>query len=141
VANASVYTASSPQRLSLQVSANTDATLVADCGDVALVEVSVLDDSGVTHPLASHSITFSVSGNALLLGTGNGDPTCHTSDKSATRPAFHGKALAVVQAVKGGDVIVTATANGLQGDSLVIPQVEGSGDVPYWCEHWKLERL
>jgi beta-galactosidase len=143
VANASVITASAAQRLLLRISPSTDAALVSDCGDVALVEVAVVDASGTTHPLAAHNITFAVSTNAVLLGTGNGDPTCHVSDKSATRPAFHGLALAIVQAMSGGDITVTAQSDGLQGGSLVIPQVQapGNSSVPYWCSHWRMPRL
>jgi beta-galactosidase len=143
VANTSVRTASAPQRLVLQISPNTDASLVSNCGDVALIEAAVVDASGNTHPLAVHNITFSVSGNAVLLGTGNGDPTCHVNDKIATRPAFHGLALAIIQAVKDGDITVTATADGLQGGSLVIPQIQvpGNSSAPYWCQHWRLPRL
>ena len=143
MANTSVRTASAPQRLVLQISPNTDATLVSDCGDIALVEAAVVDASGTTHPLAAHNITFSVSANGLLLGTGNGNPTCHISDKSATRPAFHGLALAVVQATKDGDITVSAIADGLQGGSLVIPQIQipGNSSAPYWCKHWRLQRL
>ncbi len=143
VANASVLTASAAQRLVLQISSSTDAALVNNCGDVALVEVAVVDAAGTTHPMAAHNITFSVSANSILLGTGNGDPTCHVNDKSATRPAFHGLALAIVQAVNDGDVTVTAESEGLQGASLVIPQVQapGNSSVPYWCSHWRLPRL
>ena len=140
VANASVRTASAPQRLVLQISAHTDAALVSNCGDIALVQVSIVDAEGVTHPLAAHNVTFAVSGNALLLGTGNGDPTCHVNDKSHTRPAFHGIALAVIQAVKDGDIVVTAQADGLQQDTLVISQ-QAADSVPYWCEHWRLPRI
>jgi len=143
VANASVLTASAAQRLVLRISSSTDAALVSNCGDVALVEVAVVDASGTTHPMAAHNITFAVSANAILLGTGNGDPTCHTNDKSATRPAFHGLALAIIQALNDGDITVTAESDGLQGGSLVIPQVPapGNSSVPYWCAHWRLPRL
>jgi beta-galactosidase len=91
----------------------TDAALVNNCGDFALVEVAVVDAAGTTHSMAAHNI--SVSAKSILLGTGNGDPTCHVNDKSATRPAFHGLALVIVQAVNDGDVTVTAESDGLLG--------------------------
>ena len=55
-----------------------------------VTQVAVLDSNGMVVPSASDNVTFTVSGEANLIGTGNGDPADHTADKSASRSAFHG---------------------------------------------------
>ena len=109
--------------------------LVAGCADVALVQVEVVDASGLVLPDASHNITFDVSGPASFAGTGNGDPACLVADKSPSRPAFHGLVLAVVA---GGDVAgtvtVTASTPGLPTASLQIQQAAPTpGFAASWC--------
>ncbi len=73
MANASVRAASAPQKILLEIAAGTDAELITNCGDVSLVHVSIIDASGYIHPLASHNITFTVTANAVIFGTGNGN--------------------------------------------------------------------
>jgi beta-galactosidase len=110
--------------------------IVMDGADVALVMVEVVDVTGRVVPIASSSITFSVSSSAAhIIGTGNGNPSSHTSDKSVVREAFNGLALAIIQSVlppvAAGDargsldcvagpssVTVTASSSGLASGSI-----------------------
>ena len=72
--------------------------LAADGADVALVQVAVLDAAGIPVPVTPDVVvTFAVTGAGALAGTGSGDPADHANDKSPTRVAFHGPALAVVR--------------------------------------------
>jgi len=50
-----------------------------------------------------------------LLGLGNGDPSCHELDGAASRRAFNGLCMAIVQAGKSADEIrVEASSPGLE---------------------------
>lgn len=88
----------------------------ADRSDLALVQVEIVDAKGHLVPTASHLIRFEVAGVGQLIGTGNGDPHSHVSDKSPSLPAFHGLALGVVQGtLTPGIITATVTVEGLPG--------------------------
>ncbi|MHB1864027.1 MAG: beta-galactosidase GalA [Gemmatimonadaceae bacterium] len=98
------------------------AGLAADGEDVGVVAVHVVDAQGRVVPVADNEITFAISGTGRLIGLGNGDPSDHGADKGATRHAFNGVCMAIVQASKtAGELRVEATSPGLTGASLVIP--------------------
>jgi beta-galactosidase len=96
--------------------------VAADGEDVAMFAVEVHDAQGRVVPVTENEVTFKVSGGGKLLGTGNGDPTDHTSDKGASRKAFCGLCMALVQSTNdAGDITVEASAPGLTGASCKIP--------------------
>jgi beta-galactosidase len=107
-------------------------TIAADGEDVSNVEVQVVDAQGRIVPTAGHEITFTVSGAGRILGIGNGDPSCHESDRPvhgadapsggmAKRSAFNGLCMAIVQATKNaGDIRVEASSPGLAGATVMI---------------------
>ena len=114
--------------------------LVAGCNDVALVRVEVLDTMGRVVPTASDVVSLGVTGvggSALaFLGGGNGDPSEHTPDKSATRPAFHGLLLGIFGSTsQAGSATVTATAPGLTSASLDVHVHKPLFESMWWCEH------
>jgi beta-galactosidase len=111
--------------------------LVAGCSDVALVQVEVVDASGALVPVASNTVTFTVSGPGSIAGTGNGDPSSHVSDKSPTRPAYHGRVLAVVAGgTVAGNIVVGASSPGFQSVSLTIPQAQPTSSFSAaWCHN------
>ncbi|HEY4839808.1 MAG TPA: beta-galactosidase GalA [Candidatus Acidoferrales bacterium] len=93
----------------------------ADGEDLSVVAVEVQDAQGRIMPVASNEVTFEISGAGKLIGVGNGDPSCHESDKGNKRSAFNGLCMAFVQADKhAGEIRVAASANGLEGASLII---------------------
>jgi len=93
----------------------------ADGEDVAMFAVEVQDAQGRAVPVTDNVVTFRVSGNGKLIGVGNGDPTDHESDKSASRNAFSGLCMAVVQSTKtAGSLNVEATSPGLAPASVTI---------------------
>ncbi len=96
-------------------------SIAADGEDLSIVEVRVVDAQGRVVPTAGDQITFVISGAGHLLGVGNGDPSCHESDKEPVRSAFNGRCVAIVQASKApGELRIDASAPGLAAASAVV---------------------
>ena len=116
IATDTVETTGPPAALKL----TTDrTTLAADGEDVTMVDVSVVDAQGRVVPTADNFVTFQVTGGAAIAGVGNGDPSSHEPDKAASRHAFNGLCLAVIQAGEApGPVQLTATADGLTNATM-----------------------
>jgi beta-galactosidase len=95
--------------------------LSADGEDVAMFAVAVQDAQGRSMPIADSQVDFHVTGPGRIIGVGNGDPTCHESDKGTSRKAFSGLCLAVLQSTKeAGSITVEATSPGLAPATLTI---------------------
>jgi beta-galactosidase len=95
--------------------------LSSDGEDVAMFAVEVQDAQGRVVPITDNEVTFSVSGQGKLIGTGNGDPTNHEADKGTSRRAFSGLCMAIVQSSKAaGNITVEATSQGLAPASVTI---------------------
>ena len=107
-----VKTASKPSRLK--------ATVDYAGAELTYVNVDILDARGTLVPDAADTLTFSVSGPAVLVATDAGDPTSHVPFYSPTLPAFHGKASAIVRRTGDGPVTVTVRAPGLGKTRLVL---------------------
>ncbi len=107
-----VKTASKPSRLK--------ATVDYAGAELTYVNVDILDARGTLVPDAADTLTFSVSGPAVLVATDAGDPTSHVPFYSPTLPAFHGKASAIVRRTGEGPVTVTVRAPGLGKTRLVL---------------------
>ena len=88
--------------------------------ELTYVNVDILDARGTLVPDAANTLTFSVSGPAVLVATDAGDPTSHVPFYSPTLPAFHGKASAIVRRTGEGPVTVTVRAPGLGKTKLVL---------------------
>jgi beta-galactosidase len=89
--------------------------------DVSVIAVEVVDAQGRLVPIASNEVTFKVDGPARLIGVGNGDPSCHESDKGNKRSAFNGLCMGIVQALKQpGEIRVEASGDGLETASVTI---------------------
>ena len=109
--------------------------LSADGEDVAMFAVEVQDANGRTVPITNNLVTFRVTGPGQLIGTGNGDPTDQSPDKGASRKAFCGYCMALVQSGKEPDTIrVEATSPGLTGASATVDckQIELRPQVAIW---------
>jgi beta-galactosidase len=95
--------------------------LSADGEDVAMFSVEVRDAQDRIVPITVNDVTFRISGEGRLIGVGNGDPTDHASDKGASRKAFSGLCMAVVQSTKTtGSLSVEATSPGLAPANVTI---------------------
>jgi beta-galactosidase len=100
--------------------------LTADRMDTSAVTIEVQDAQGRLMPTALHKVHFRLTGPGKIIGVGNGDPSCHESDRpdasnAATRSAFNGLCLALVQTTElGGTIHLEASADGLESAALVI---------------------
>jgi beta-galactosidase len=95
--------------------------IAADGEDVAMFAVEVHDAQGRVVPVTDNEVTFRVTGQGRLVGTGNGDPTNQEPDHGATRKAFSGLAMALVQSTKeAGSITVEANSPGLTAASVTI---------------------
>lgn len=104
----------------------------------SFLQAFVVDKDGNVVPGAANDVTFTITTgdtSIAFIGSGNGDPTCHTDDKSMVRPAYHGKVLGVFQDIgMVGSATVTVSADGLKSDSVKI-DVSDAGAVTgeWWC--------
>ncbi|MEO5776861.1 MAG: beta-galactosidase GalA [Flavobacterium sp.] len=93
-------------------------TMLADGKDATVINVSFVDKDGKEVPDADNMISFTISGDAKIIGVGNGDPSSHEADKCVDgmwqRSAFNGKCQVIIQAGKtAGSIKLEAKANGL----------------------------
>ena len=108
VATDTVQTAGAPAGVVLKVDRG---SIAADGLDLAYVEADIVDSKGVLVPQADNEIDFSVTGPGTLVGVDNGNAISHESYKGASRAAFSGKALAIIQSTtSAGKVTIQATS-------------------------------
>lgn len=88
-------------------------------GETAIIKVEILDKNGVLSPVADNEITFEIDGGEFL-GTGNGNPGSHESDKMPLRRAFNGLCMLLVNGTRNGEIKVRAKANGLVSDEITV---------------------
>jgi len=103
--------------------------LTADGKDATVINISLTDKKGREVPNADNMIAFYLSGNAKIIGVGNGDPSSHEPDKCKDgawqRSAFNGKCQVIIQAGKtAGSVKLEAKSNGLQSGSVTLKFVK-----------------
>ncbi len=104
-------------------------TIDADGKDLAYITVDVKDADGNIVPDANNNVKFNVTGDGVLVGVDNGKQADHQSFQDDNRNAYNGSLVAIVQSTKNaGSFTVTATANGLESDSVTVTTkaVEGA---------------
>ncbi|MGL2963084.1 beta-galactosidase GalA [Flavobacterium sp. RSB2_4_14] len=102
--------------------------LTADGKDATVINISITDDKGREVPISDNLVKFYISGDAKIIGVGNGDPSSHEPDKCSDdawqRSVFNGKCQVIIQAGKTtGEVKFEAKSNGLQTGSVVLKLV------------------
>jgi len=84
-------------------------TMLADGRDVAVINISVQDKQGREVPDADNLIRFTLTGDAKIIGVGNGDPSSHEPDQCEPRQwqrkLFNGKCQVIIQAGTNPDKI------------------------------------
>ena len=100
-------------------------TMLADGKDATVINVSVIDQQGREVPDADNKIQFFISGDAKIIGVGNGDPSSHEPDKCVDgawqRSLFSGKCQVIIQAGTKPDLVkFEAKAAGLWSGSTDI---------------------
>jgi len=108
-------------------------TLLADGKDATVINVKVIDKQGRDVPGADNLISFTLAGDAKIIGVGNGNPSSHEPDKffdnNWQRKLFNGKCQLIVQSGKKTDFIhIEATSPGLWKASTDMVTVAPSGN-------------
>jgi beta-galactosidase len=86
----------------------------ADGKSLSFVTVEVVDANGTIVPNAENAIALSVEGSGKLVGVDSGREESAEGYKTASRNAFHGKALAIVSSAHdAGPITFKATSPGL----------------------------
>ena len=96
--------------------------LADDPGALAWVQVDVVDARGVRNPLAMNRVKFSLAGPGRILGVGNGNPHAFEPfTKTESHPLFYGKAMAVVRRDGPGELVLSASSDGLAPAAARLP--------------------
>jgi beta-galactosidase len=104
-------------------------TMYADGKDATVMNISVVDREGREVPDANNLISFRWTGDAKIIGVGNGDPSSHEPDKylddsAWQRRLFNGKAQVILQSGKKESIIkFEARSEGLQTGSTGIHSI------------------
>ncbi|MFA5973819.1 MAG: beta-galactosidase GalA [Lentimicrobiaceae bacterium] len=106
----------------------TKTTLFADGRDVSVLNISVIDKKGREVPDAQNLVTFSLKGNAKIIGVGNGDPSSHEPDKCPDsnwqRKLFNGKCQLILQTGYSADILkLEAKSEGIRPASTEIHSI------------------
>jgi beta-galactosidase len=115
VANDELRTAGKAAKIALTVKTiNPGNTLSPAWDDVAFVTARVVDENGVTVPIAKDLISFALEGPGVVAAVDNGDNRSTEPFQASERRAFQGRCVAFVKATAAtGRISVTATASGL----------------------------
>lgn len=113
-----IHTAGAPAKIELTADRS---QIKADGKDLSFITVKILDKDGNVVPDADNKVNFKIAGDGSIASVDNGDPVSHDPFKADYRKAFHGLALAIVQAKeKAGTITLTASADGLKSATLVL---------------------
>jgi beta-galactosidase len=97
----------------VRLAAETDRKeITADLGDLAFVDVRLVDDAGSVVTGVDRAVTVEVDGPGVLQGLGSANPCTEERFHDATCTTFEGGALAVVRPTGAGTITLTITADG-----------------------------
>ena len=119
VASETIKTTGKPASIRLTA----DRTRInAGNNDLSYLMAEILDKDGNIVPDADNIIvSFEVSGNGKVAGVGSGDPRDMSSFQQPLKKTYQGVCMAVVRPeAKPGKITVSATAEGLRADNVVI---------------------
>ena len=115
-----IETTGTPYALALEAYKD---TINKDAG-TAIIKVSIVDESGRMVPTADDEISFQIEGAGEFLGTGNGNPASHESEKVPHRRAFNGLCQLLVNSNGTvGDIVITATSKSLKKATITIKAI------------------
>jgi beta-galactosidase len=122
---AAVETTGEPYKIVIHAS---KPSLLANGRDAGVINIGVADRQDREVPDAGNLLHFSVTGNAKIIGVGNGNPSSHEPDKYTgngwQRHLFNGKCQVIVQAGDSrvtDNIIFTVAGEGLQPVQLKVP--------------------
>lgn len=88
--------------------------------NVAVVRAKITDANGLQIPTASNLISFHVSSVGEIAAVDNADNTSHELFQTGERRAFHGACVAFVRATGQGEIVLRATAGGLESGVITV---------------------
>jgi len=100
--------------------------IAADGQDLSVIALEIVDALGRIVPTASNEVLFHVDGPGRLIALGNGDPSCHESDRpdsflEGKRSAFNGLCMAFCQSLKQpGNIRIEASSPGITSAATVV---------------------
>ncbi len=107
----SIKTVGAPAKITLKPDRT---TLYADGNDASCIEVDIGDADANLIFTATNSVKFSMTGPGRSLGVASGDWTSNEPFKAASRKAYKGKALIVIQStLVPGTINLTVSSEGL----------------------------
>jgi beta-galactosidase len=113
-----IKTAGAPAKIILKADRN---TIHADGKDLSFVTVTIVDKDGNTVPHADNLIHYTITGQGSIAGMDNGQQTDLESFKGTQHKTFNGLGLCVIQSSGSkGNITLQASADGLQGASMVV---------------------
>lgn len=83
-----------------------------------IIKISILDKEGNIVPTANNPLSFHICGAGTLLGTGNGNPGDHDSEKLPVRNAYHGLCELLIRRTENGPIQITVSADELEAASI-----------------------
>ena len=96
----------------------------------ALMAAAAGDDSFVLKGATVHTMAGAEIQNGTvivragkIIGVGNGDSSCHESDKGSARSLFNGLAQVIVQTKAPGQLQLVARSDGLQPATISLPAI------------------
>jgi beta-galactosidase len=118
VQRAVLVTAGVPERITLKADRS---QLIADGQDLSYITVALTDTKGNINPAAENLLHFDVSGEAKIVGVGNGNPMSLESFQGSSRKAWKGKCLVIVKAGwQGGRIVLRVSGEGLEEAQIAI---------------------
>ncbi len=111
-------------------------TMIADGKDATVINITAVDKKGREVPDADNLISFSIMGDAKIIGVGNGNPSSHEPDKCLDgkwqRKLFNGKCQVILQSgTTPGTIKFEATSEGLWKGSTDIITVNQQNQASY----------
>jgi beta-galactosidase len=95
-------------------------TIGAHPGDLAFVDLTLVDGEGALHGSAVRQIHVEVDGPGVLQALGSANPASTEGFTSTSCSTFDGRALAVIRPTGAGEISVTASADGCEPQHLRI---------------------
>jgi beta-galactosidase len=118
VATDSIKTVGAPAKLMLKPDRT---TLDADGNDVSCIEVDICDADNNSIVTASNPVQFALTGPGRSVGIASSDWTSNEPFKGASRKAYKGKVLIVIQStLVPGTIGLTVTSPGLPPATLAL---------------------
>ena len=123
IGEASVRTAGEASALSLTADVS---RFSANGQSLVYVLVEAVDKNGILAPHESSMVQYVINGPAVIAGIGNGNPLSLDPFQDAQHPLFFGKAVLILRSLDGisGSIKITAAANGLESDHIVIQAMD-----------------